>query len=511
MPPPVAGKPQPARIPLNYFRQGDPLRRWKLYLTIAATAAAGVWWLSGYLRSDHGRLRYSRGPVAAVHAVWDEKCETCHSSFQPIRSDSWAAGLLSSAHLNDPMCMKCHTGPVHHASQASTPPCAACHREHRGREASLVHTPDQLCVDCHKDLKAHTKPEYSGTDYQNVTHFDRDHPQFHFTDRDLKRVSVRSVPPPKDPGRLKFNHQLHLSKGLDANGKLYLYRNFVDPAEQARYWRLSLPRDQRAKGIPVELDAPVQLTCAACHRLDADDFEAPSPQLASLPREAVLPPRAAGAAMLPITYENQCKACHPLTFDEKATLPHRLQPAEVSKYLERHFTLRVLENERTIYDKNVSRRHIPGKPPDDDMVKVRRLINERVSAAENMLYKDKTTCAECHYFEPEGQLPPTRVVPTNVPTVWLPHAKFNHTIHRVMDCESCHEGVRESKTSADVLLPGIETCQRCHAPPSRTRGGARYDCTECHRYHHGDTPLRGIGTEKRDPEIRRTIGEVLGK
>jgi hypothetical protein len=298
-----------------------------------------------------------------------------------------------------------------------------------------------------------------------------------------------------------------MSEGLDANGKLYLYRNIVDDAERTRYWRLKLKDSSDAQ--PVETDA-VQLTCAACHRLDASDFGAPGDQLAGLPQAAVLPPRAAGAAILPITYENQCKACHPLTFDKTAAVPHRLQPDKVREYLESYFTLKLLESKSTLFDKNVSRRHIPGKPPDEEMVKASERIKAQADAIQKLLYQGKAGCAECHYGEPEGQLVPARIAPTNVPTIWLPHAKFNHTIHRVVDCESCHEGVRDSKTSADVLLPGIETCQQCHAPPSRTRGGARFDCTECHRYHHGDTPLRGLGTEKRDPEIKRTIEEVLG-
>src|SRR5260370_42392286 len=72
------GQTRPARIALDYFKQSDSLRRWKLILTVVAVAAALVWLLSGLLRSDGGRLRYSRGPVASVHAMWDAQCEVCH-------------------------------------------------------------------------------------------------------------------------------------------------------------------------------------------------------------------------------------------------------------------------------------------------------------------------------------------------------------------------------------------------------------------------------------------------
>jgi len=79
------------RIPLDYFRREDTVRRWKVILTVAASVGALAWWLSGFLRSDNGRLRYSRGPVASVHAMWDADCNACHTSFEPIHADDWAS------------------------------------------------------------------------------------------------------------------------------------------------------------------------------------------------------------------------------------------------------------------------------------------------------------------------------------------------------------------------------------------------------------------------------------
>jgi hypothetical protein len=155
-------------------------------------------------------------------------------------------------------------------------------------------------------------------------------------------------------------------------------------------------------------------------------------------------------------------------------------------------------------------RPIPGKQSDGEMEAAHQHIREQAEAAAKVLFKDKKTCGECHFYKGKAdQIVPDRIEPTNVPTIWLPHAKFSHIAHRAVQCESCHEGANGSTTSADVLLPGIETCVQCHAPPTRQRGGARFECTECHRYHHGDTPLRGIGTEQRDPAVRRTIAEVL--
>ena len=44
---------------------------------------------------------------------------------------------------------------------------------------------------------------------------------------------------------------------------------------------------------------------------------------------------------------------------------------------------------------------------------------------------------------------------------------------------------------------------------SRSGGGARFDCTECHRYHHGDAPLHGIGAEERHAREPRSIEKLV--
>ena len=54
-----------------------------------------------------------------------------------------------------------------------------------------------------------------------------------------------------------------------------------------------------------------------------------------------------------------------------------------------------------------------------------------------------------------------------------------------MKCEDCH-AARNSKESADVLIPGIANCRACH-------GGAHAgdkvptSCIACHDYHQSTT------------------------
>ena len=106
------------------------------------------------------------------------------------------------------------------------------------------------------------------------------------------------------------------------------------------------------------------------------------------------------------------------------------------------------------------------------------------------------------------------VSPTKVPSVWLPHAKFNHTAHRAVTCVDCHAQATNSTTHTDVMIPGIDNCVKCHAPPTPFLGTpkARHNCTECHRYHNGEHALQGIGAAGRNPAATRSIeGFLSGK
>jgi len=81
---------------------------------------------------------------------------------------------------------------------------------------------------------------------------------------------------------------------------------------------------------------------------------------------------------------------------------------------------------------------------------------------------------------------------------WLPHADFNHDRHQMLACTECHAGALTSHETADILVPGIATCEKCHHAGS---DGAESRCFECHTYHDwtkkkdvkGKLTLTGIG------------------
>lgn len=527
------GRPQPAslretarqramRIPLDYYKRLDGLEKWRLWLSaLALVVVLGGWLAWGWARSDQVRGTYSPGRVAAVHASWDRDCATCHVEYVPIstRNRNPLTHLLAGPRpAGDVRCVGCHAGPPHHASQRedTTPGCADCHREHRGHDFSLVRLPDSDCTGCHASLSTNVRAGHDTRWSDTITGFATDHPEFR---------ALRSA----DPGRLKFNHKRHLAPGQVAH------------PDQTNPWTLGKLRKaapeayERYRAAPWQVDrqdsAPVRLECASCHVRDAGDPGGLGDRAAA--------PRAAGAAMLPVSYEAHCKACHPLTFDPQVkgdtgrplAVPHRLQPDEVRAFLWGAYGTHFLKTNPSLQQrlqallKEGPRPTVPlpgklGKEEEAARNQIGReaheaslfLFKDHVRRGENYLFLGKTTCGECHTYEPEDG-PPRTVVPPNVREVWFEHARFNHAAHRAVDCKSCHAGAEGSASAKDVLVPGIENCKQCHSPRRQTEhgpvGGVRHDCVECHSYHNGDRPLQGPGAAKRDPERKTDIPGFL--
>jgi hypothetical protein len=148
-------------------------------------------------------------------------------------------------------------------------------------------------------------------------------------------------------------------------------------------------------------------------------------------------------------------------------------------------------------------RDLTGKPlpPEVRILTPAQWVAERTTEAEDLLWRK--TCKQCHTlmsFEKDSQrriemsaprpggapeisrnsvgLPD--IAPANITLRWMPHARFDHGAHTGFTCVGCHEKVLKSTESSDVLLPGIATCQTCHAPGLDY---AESRCFECHTYH----------------------------
>jgi hypothetical protein len=409
--------------------------------------------------------------------------------------------------------MNCHAGPPHHPKveiKSEVGTCASCHREHRGRESRLSFVNDSTCTKCHADLDQHTQDKKSH--YANkITSFSHDHPQFHLGPESDRQPLGKA----RDPGKLKFNHEAHLRAGVrysEKDGGGWTLEKIQDKALRERY------RKEQPAGKDKDSDL-VQLTCVSCHQLESSE----APKGAAGGGTTT---RTQGEYMQPPTYEQHCKACHPLSFDPAVKnksgalveVPHLLQPADVRRFLWGVYA----EKEVGTARKAPPGRPLPGRNlTREEKEKVSRsvksaesnLFEENLEKAIRFMEQGKTACALCHQFTGGGDKQPEKVVAPDVPRVWYPHSRFTHKAHRMAKCIECHKGAETSKVSSDVLLPGIENCRTCHGPSGteggKKVGGVRADCVTCHRYHNGESPEAGLGAGARGIKERRSLQQFL--
>ena len=171
-------------------------------------------------------------------------------------------------------------------------------------------------------------------------------------------------------------------------------------------------------------DGPVQLQCVDCH----------------------------GVKSRPPTYAEHCASCHPLVFDSRFSEPAPHQDT------------------RTVHDFVVRKYTEVGNSS--------AWVAQRVAEAERLLWQK--SCKECHvltYPAPDAR---PEIPKSAIPVRWMTHAKFDHQAHQLVTCTECHAQAKTSNNTADVLLPGITTCQKCH---NGGRNSADTRCSECHDYH----------------------------
>ncbi|HXH41914.1 MAG TPA: FHA domain-containing protein [Thermoanaerobaculia bacterium] len=170
----------------------------------------------------------------------------------------------------------------------------------------------------------------------------------------------------------------------------------------------------------------------------------------------------------PISFRNHCQRCHKLTFDPRfpdVEVPHGGDPGLVYGFV------------LATYAGN---RDIVGKSPEE----IRRILTSRPPVAPderavlNAEQVIKTKCSKCHPIERSG----TRIAakPPEIPTRWFLQAKFAHTEHRTLACESCHENARQSTKTSEVLMPVRKDCTGCHGGQSAKTSSS---CATCHEYH----------------------------
>jgi len=499
----TSAKERSQRIPLDYFRRKMPVERWKQSLTLLAIVAA-----SGYaawsISSGHVVQQASPGPLAAAHAMWDNRCEVCHQNFVPTSADAWT----DNPHAADQLCRNCHlttTLADHSANQidADVQSCASCHRDHRGASADLMAIADAACTRCHAQMKDHMK-QPADTSIANVASFVTNHPDF----RSAKR----------GPSDIKFSHSRHLLSGLLPVAPMKL--DDLDPADRDRFRQPGQSDDQ-----------PITLVCSSCHRLD---------RAADITTKDSISAGQSGDYMLPISYDRDCKACHQLTYvgrenparasaSKSETVPHGWTGARLRRYLEQVLDAKFInEADGSLQATPLSdalkqpleKWRMPNRLPQasQSQATVGEYLDAELKAAVNNL---RLQCGECHRMENDTDS--LDIEPVTMHPVWLAHARFSHVAHRKVECRSCHAGAfpndggEAAQTvaldSGDPFLPGRNVCLQCHSPPrdgqTGAAGGAPFDCVLCHRYHDVHNPWHGRGNPARAAGERVTIPEFI--
>jgi len=283
--PPRTSKQIARRIDSTYHARPHWLRRTRRGLTFLAGIAALAWVAWAFTTKSEASL--NPGPVSTKHAFFANDCRRCHTGADP--------NGFSKA-VTDTACLTCHSAPAHTTKESSralsftahdglgSASCTACHVEHRGH-AQATGKIDALCTQCHADLasaaKSNRANELSPSFPMNVTAFSSSaHPEF---GANLKT----------DPTPLKFDHALHISKGL------------------ADCTACHTPSDSYPPAKPIPLSIPSGAIPPALH----------PPYQASADRPVPLQSSTDGRYMKPIRYEKHCIACHKPEAPAQALIP----------------------------------------------------------------------------------------------------------------------------------------------------------------------------------------------
>lgn len=434
---------------LGYYRRLHPWRRARLIVSLV-TFAAGLTAIIVYSRRGPEKF-FNAGPISSNHATFADRCERCHNKgsepheFRQVLSDRFREGI--AADRLDRKCEGCHAQHTfHEANVVENRSCSACHQEHQGPGPMKAVATSQ-CAICHNNTATMAASANKGMDLapnafnrhpippQQVVFrlprppqgftatfaaFWQDHPDFQ-----LKRLNAR------DPDVLRFNHQRHFAADIPPiNGR--------------------------------------KLDCDYCHRLQPD-----------------------GRFMQRVSFNAHCQACHSLQFDWRnpdLRIPHgnvelvrtflRSLPAQYADYARFKRGIANEKENRAFVAQQINQLRAQFHSGEE--------LEQAVFFTTNP-YKPQTNagaatranftgCAFCHEVQQKQNLPV--ITKPILIDRWMTRSDFNHAKHASVACESCH-AARQSRDTADVLMPAKAACVNCHSPAGRVVA----ECSTCHKYH----------------------------
>lgn len=523
-------RPLSKRFDLAYVKRRQWPWNWLRISSILVVIIVGVIAASLSLRGDH-RI-HSPGDVASAHSMFGQDCAMCHKP-DPQRNGFWLPA-------SDEACLTCHNAVAHtdpHGHMFAgtkrgsadrigdvimSSNCAVCHNEHKGVDADITQIADQVCTQCHGDLDVYESagrtwlPEYPHNElHENISAPDATNPYLHIRDFENLHPQWRLLANnPVDTTPIRFEHHVHMNPNTPR-----MDQRVADFAEQ-----------RRARGDNLPPVSNGTLTCVACHEPDES-----------------------GRYMKPMVFEQHCQPCHNLGSKNGETVPHG---EGLGEFITRIAAAKALTPPKPkpaasrgpgagpkrgpVKKAGPSRgpsrgpsKPVTNKPETITLEDVAAKVQREADTFQRMILP---ACARCHGVSDT----PEDIVGPQIPDRWLTHGEFDHSAHRFVDCLECHRQagadakperfitrdpdalqtkMKWTGRTREVMLPGIETCQRCHARSHRHLvetthknefdphiiGGVRFDCMTCHVYHGNPRAV----TEHDAPANPMTIDALL--
>lgn len=338
-------------------------------------------------------------------------------------------------------------GPVSAAHRSFARSCGECHQQ------PFVRVQDQACLACHKDVQPHIADKTLQAGAFGQTRCAQCHRE-HRENHDLS---------PGHPGLCVDCHGGQPAR----RGGLPAIRDFQDDHPPFRPLPensgLKFPHDVHL--VATGTDSPagrVKLRCASCHEADE-----------------------AGMRFAPVSMRKHCESCHRLEFEPaitRRTVPHGDERQVMTNLREFYAQVSIGRTpiDVTTIDGLLRR---PGRTGEAARLQAGVWAEDKAMAVARELFEVRS-CNTCHEIStrPADRDAPWRVAPVRLNRRWLVHARFPHEQHRSAGCVSCHNAAR-SKSSADVDIPGIETCRSCHAGFRPARNKVASTCNSCHSFH----------------------------
>jgi predicted CXXCH cytochrome family protein len=114
---------------------------------------------------------------------------------------------------------------------------------------------------------------------------------------------------------------------------------------------------------------------------------------------------------------------------------------------------------------------------------------------ESSVFRQDKDCGECHEISRTGDgVGDWKLAPVKSNRDWYPSSVFPHAKHNATECSTCHDKTN-SKSSADISMPGIALCRECHTGEREEKYKITSGCNTCHTFHGGN---RHVWTKRTD-------------